>query len=209
MLGLALMMFCVIYFYIWRFCTRYTYRRMIRKGYTKRQAFWSGFAVFFAFFALAFWEYIPAQIIYTYYCQFESGGKILKPLEEWKRENPDIYEALQSKNKTYIESIKVKPYRFGLIEYNGNKYHLSISGNKFINRYRYYRNIYFRMVDEYIYIYKDVKNNEDLLIIKEYSTGWPWLSDNGDPNFRRFNLSRESCCKWSSDWNVYTSILMP
>ena len=78
---------------------------MIRKGYTKRQAFWSGFAVFFAFFALAFWEYIPAQIIYTYYCQFEFGGKILKPLEEWKRENPDIYEALQSKNKTYIKSI--------------------------------------------------------------------------------------------------------
>ena len=60
-----------------------------------------------------------------------------------------------------------------------------------------------------IYIYRDVKNNEDLIIIKEYSTGWPWLSDNGDPNFRRFNLSRESCCKWSSDWNAYRSILMP
>ena len=26
------------------------------------------------------------------------------------------------------------------------------------------------MVREYIYIYKDVKNNEDLVIIKEYST---------------------------------------
>ena len=24
-----------------------------------------------------------------------------------------------------------------------------------------------------IYIYRDVKNNEDLIIIKEYSTGWP------------------------------------
>lgn len=181
---------------------------MIRKGYTKRQAFWSGFAVFFAFFALAFWEYIPAQIIYTYYCQFESGGKILKPLEEWKRENPDIYEALQSKNKTYIKSIQYEEPARENIEYNGHKYRLYIDGNKFIHCYNYSRNIYFRMVREYIYIYKDVKNNEDLLIIKEYSTGWPWLSDD-ELDYRRFNLSRESCCKWSSDWNVYTSILMP
>ena len=156
MLGLALMAFCIIYFYIWRFCTRYMYRRMIRKGYTKRQAFWSGFAVFFAFFALAFWEYIPAQIIYTYYCQFESGGKILKPLEEWKRENPDIYEALQSKNKTYIKSIQYKESIRENIEYNGHKYKLYIYGNKFIHCYNYYRDIYFRMVSEDIYIYREM-----------------------------------------------------
>ena len=48
-------------------------------------------------YLLVFWDHIPTVVAHQYYCHKEAGFTVYKTIEEWKRENPGVAEALTYK----------------------------------------------------------------------------------------------------------------
>ena len=53
-----------------------------------------GLSAVLGMYLLVFWDYIPTMLVHKYYCATESGFWVYKTLEQWKLENPGVFETL-------------------------------------------------------------------------------------------------------------------
>lgn len=95
MLGLAVIVIALIYFIFLIWATLKTYRVLKAKGKTKVRALSGAALVFVVIVLVVFWDTIPTQRAHDYYCKNEAGFFQYKTLEQWKAENPGVWETLR------------------------------------------------------------------------------------------------------------------
>jgi hypothetical protein len=91
MLGLMVLLAIGLYFVILMVATYWGYRFF--KNRSRKSAIYSGTTVFLAIFLPVFWDWIPTVIAHDYYCK-QAGFTEFKPVEQWKKENPGVWETL-------------------------------------------------------------------------------------------------------------------
>jgi hypothetical protein len=61
--------------------------------------FWYGMGFFLVvMLGLVFWDWLPMEVMYYYECKKNAGFTQYKTLDQWKQENPGIWETLGSEN---------------------------------------------------------------------------------------------------------------
>lgn len=91
MLAIAFLFFFILYLWISYKLARWAAGWAKEKGYSGRK--W-GVGVFVLMLGLIFWDWLPMEILYKYECENHAGFFQDKPLEEWKAENPGVWETL-------------------------------------------------------------------------------------------------------------------
>ncbi len=66
-----------------------------------------GSPVFMVMLGLVFWDWLPMEISYRYKCNNYAGFTQIKTLDEWKQENPGIWETLSPKTMPEKYLVKV------------------------------------------------------------------------------------------------------
>ncbi|TBU95470.1 hypothetical protein [Phytopseudomonas dryadis] len=84
---LALLIYLLLSFFIAKWASRLA-RRFGWRG-------WSlGIPAFVVMLGLVFWDWIPMEVTYRYYCNNKAGFTQYKTIEQWREENPDAWEVL-------------------------------------------------------------------------------------------------------------------
>jgi hypothetical protein len=116
MFGLMVLLAIGLYFVILIFGTYFAYRFF--KNRSRKLAIYSGTTVFLAIFLPVFWDWIPTIIAHDYYCK-QAGFTEFKPVEQWKKENPGVWETLRKYNTDERhEARKDRDY----LDYQGQRY---------------------------------------------------------------------------------------
>jgi hypothetical protein len=116
MLGLAVLFFVGLYFLILILGTYFAYRFF--KNRSRKLAIYSGTTVFLAIFLPVFWDWIPTIIAHDYYCK-QAGFTEFKSVEQWKKENPGVWETLRTYDANeWAEARKDREY----VDYQGQRY---------------------------------------------------------------------------------------
>jgi hypothetical protein len=116
MSALAVLFFFGLYFVILILGTYFAYRFF--KNRSRKLAIYSGTTVFLAIFLPVFWGWIPRIIAHDYYCK-QAGFTEFKPVEQWKKENPGVWETLREYNSDERnEARKDREY----LDYQGQRY---------------------------------------------------------------------------------------
>lgn len=76
-------------------------------------------AVFVLMWGLVFWDWLPMEISYRHKCNTEAGFFVLKSLDEWKRENPGVWETLdpQAFPEEYLVEVKHRAKKAKRVHY--------------------------------------------------------------------------------------------
>ncbi|MBT2997455.1 MAG: hypothetical protein B6D72_12975 [gamma proteobacterium symbiont of Ctena orbiculata] len=91
MLAIAYLFFFILYLWISVKLARWAAGWGKEWGYSGRK--W-GVAVFLLMLGLIFWDWLPMEILYRYQCENHAGFFQDKTLDEWKAENPGVWETL-------------------------------------------------------------------------------------------------------------------
>ena len=74
--------------------TAYGWRWAKRRGYSTIKRALCAFGGFLIVYLPLMWDWIPTDLAHRYYCKKEAGLWIYKTLDQWKAENPGVYETL-------------------------------------------------------------------------------------------------------------------
>lgn len=99
MIGLMVLFVMLIYFIALFWVTRKFYKVAKNKGKSIKIAYLHGLLGFSLVFLPVFWDFIPNRISFYYYCKNDAPLKVYKTLEQWKLENPGVFETLQPLGK--------------------------------------------------------------------------------------------------------------
>jgi hypothetical protein len=89
MFGLAVLFFIALYLVFLVWVARGSYRYALLNGATKRQAQGWGFVGGFIVWLAVFWDWLPTEVAYRYYCSKYAGVSVFKTIDQWKRDNPN------------------------------------------------------------------------------------------------------------------------
>ena len=126
MLGLAVLFFVVMYFVILIFLTIIAYV-IVKKRINRKWAVRVALVVFLSITLPVFWDWIPTKLAHEYYCKNEAGFFQYKTLEQWKAENPGVWETLRPYSRKESQTIGNKESIF-----NGQKYSGYMENERFI-----------------------------------------------------------------------------
>jgi hypothetical protein len=91
MLAIAFLFFFILYLAVSVGLSRWVAKQVNKRGYSGRK--W-GVTVFLLMLGLIFWDWLPMEILYRYQCENNAGFFQEKTLDEWKAENPGVWETL-------------------------------------------------------------------------------------------------------------------
>ncbi|MCU7937271.1 MAG: hypothetical protein KZQ99_20820 [Candidatus Thiodiazotropha sp. (ex Dulcina madagascariensis)] len=91
MLAIAFLFFFLLYLAISVGLAWWVAKQANKRGYSGKK--W-GVAVFLLMLGLIFWDWLPMEILYRYQCENHAGFFQDKTLDEWKVENPGVWETL-------------------------------------------------------------------------------------------------------------------
>ena len=91
MLFLAVLFFLLIYLAVSIGVVRVAAKWAKKRN--RRPWLWGGLAAF-VMYNLVFWDWIPTLVAHKYYCATEAGFWVYKTPEQWKQENPGVFETL-------------------------------------------------------------------------------------------------------------------
>ena len=74
--------------------TAYGWRWAKRRGYSTIKRALCAFGGFLIVYLPLMWDWIPTDLAHRYYCKKEAGLWIYKTLDQWKAENPGVFETL-------------------------------------------------------------------------------------------------------------------
>ena len=74
--------------------TAYGWRWAKRRGYSTVKRVLCAFGGFLIVYLPLMWDWIPSELAHRYYCKKEAGLWIYKTLDQWKAENPGVWETL-------------------------------------------------------------------------------------------------------------------
>jgi hypothetical protein len=98
------------------------------RGYSGRK--W-GVTVFLLMIGLIFWDWLPMELLYRYECSVNSGLYHEKSIDDWKNENPGVWDTLGPEKLPEEYFVKVKHGR----ERSKSKYYKLPDGTELIARY--------------------------------------------------------------------------
>jgi hypothetical protein len=75
------------------------------KGLSRKK--W-GLATFVLMMGLIFWDWLPMEILYKYECSTNAGLFVEKTIDEWKRENPGVWNTLDPEDLPEKYFVKVE-----------------------------------------------------------------------------------------------------
>ena len=84
----------VIYLGLLIWASGYGWRWAKRRGYSTVKRALCGLAGFLIVYLPLMWDWIPTDLAHRYYCKKEAGLWIYKTLDQWKAENPGVFETL-------------------------------------------------------------------------------------------------------------------
>lgn len=91
MLAVAFFLVLAVYLVLSSFIAKQAARLARRFG-------WRGWSLaipaFVVMLGLVFWDWIPMEVTYRYYCNNEAGFTQYKTIEQWREENPGVWERL-------------------------------------------------------------------------------------------------------------------
>nr|WP_321467019.1 hypothetical protein [uncultured Desulfobulbus sp.] len=91
MIGLMYLMFFIAYLLVSLAVVASVVIWAKRRG--RNSIVW-GIGAVLIMYNLVFWDWIPSIIQHEYYCRTQAGFWIYKTLDQWKEENPGVYETL-------------------------------------------------------------------------------------------------------------------
>ena len=100
--------------------TAYGWRWAKRRGYSTVKRAFCALGGFLIVYLPLMWDWIPTELAHRYYCKKEAGLWIYKTLDQWKAENPGVYETLVYN--------KDRPFKWVYRDKNGSKYVKSLNG---------------------------------------------------------------------------------
>ncbi|MDO5686426.1 MAG: hypothetical protein Q4G42_03415 [Neisseria sp.] len=134
-----------------------------------------------------------AKAAFDYYCKHEAGTKIYKTLDQWKAENPSVWETLKEvswDNVNYQDlpnEYKNNPNIKKNIVINGQVYHLTSGGNQRILNYTIDNFFYEKKLQDWVMIIYDNSYNSILAESHTYMyeglIGLPRISCNHSNNY--------------------------
>ena len=74
--------------------TAYGWRWAKRRGYSTVKRAFCALGGFLIVYLPLMWDWIPTELAHRYYCKKEAGLWIYKTLDQWKAENPGVFETL-------------------------------------------------------------------------------------------------------------------
>ncbi|MCU7890867.1 MAG: hypothetical protein KZQ78_04305 [Candidatus Thiodiazotropha sp. (ex Ustalcina ferruginea)] len=95
-------------FFTWRSSpglARWAAKQASKRGYSGKK--W-GVAVFLLMLGLLFWDWLPMEVLYSYKCANHAGFFQDKTLDEWKAENPGVWDTLGADKLPEEYLVKVK-----------------------------------------------------------------------------------------------------
>ncbi|MBY0267102.1 MAG: hypothetical protein K2W84_11860 [Burkholderiales bacterium] len=149
------------------------------KNNGKSARYW-GWSAALVMYLIPFWDWIPTVAVHQYYCKTESGFWVYKTLDQWKKMNPGVAEAL-------VENLSV--IRLGDKENFTDTYFINQRINKVVKKYGKFMFNRWRHEQEIV----DTKTNEVLARHVNFSTaqilvGGGWYG-------WKFWLRNSSCSK--------------
>jgi len=67
-----------------------------------------GLPTFLFMMGLVFWDWVPTEVTYAYHCNENAGYRQYKTVEQWKMENPGVWETLDRNKLPEEYLVKVK-----------------------------------------------------------------------------------------------------
>lgn len=128
MLAIAFLFFFLLYlaFSIW--LARWAAGWAKEKGYSSKK--WER-GVFLLMLGIIFWDWLPMELLYRYECSVNAGIYHKKSIDDWKKENPGVWETLGPEIFPEEYFVKVKHGR----EKSKRKYYKLPDGTELIARY--------------------------------------------------------------------------
>lgn len=160
LMGIYLILLIVGAVYGWRWAKR--------RGYSTIKRALCAFGGFLIVYLPLMWDWIPTDLAHRYYCKKEAGLWIYKTLDQWKAENPGVYETLVYN--------KDRPFKWVYRDKNGSKSVKFLNGR--INYSSERRRVFsFLPLRKETYEVIDAKNDEVLAryVDFSYSGGKPAL----------------------------------
>ena len=153
MIGLLVLTVLGLYIYAVYIVVRKYTRKAREAG---RPGWHYGLPAFLVMYLPIFWDHIPTIVVLQYQCMNNAGLTVYKTPEQWKAENPDVYEHLTPQDD--IKTYKGDGFTF---------YKL----NERFNWETHRRSLPLGLVYEYVDRVVDSETNEVLIERRDYSTG--------------------------------------
>jgi hypothetical protein len=124
-------------------------------------------------FGVAFWDLLPMEIMYGYYCYNKAEIVTHKTADQWKSENPNVLEHLVPKNLNVFDQKSWQSFTHGGIEYHGY-----LINERFSHRYHQERHLL--GIIETSRSIVDVQTQESLVSKSNFSTDAPSFGSGGE-----------------------------
>ena len=159
-MGAVILPLMAIYLILLIVGAAYGWRWAKRRGYSTVKRALCAFGGFLIVYLPLMWDWIPTDLAHRYYCKKEAGLWIYKTLDQWKAENPGVFETLVYN--------KDRPYKVYYDDETGSKsvYFFNERINYSSERKRVFS---FLIVKKKIFEIIDSKNNEVLVRYIDFS----------------------------------------
>ncbi|MGD9950490.1 MAG: hypothetical protein AB7U29_18720 [Desulfobulbus sp.] len=91
MIGVAYLLFFGVYLLVSLAVVAWVAIRAKRRG--RSPLLW-GIGAVLVMYNLVFWDWLPSRVQHDYYCRNHAGFWVYKTLDQWKQENPGVFETL-------------------------------------------------------------------------------------------------------------------
>ena len=101
-MGAVILPLMALYLGLLIWASWYGWRWARRRNYPTGKRAFCAFGGFLIVYLPLMWDWIPTELAHRYYCKKEAGLWIYKTLDQWKAENPGVYEMLvYNKDRPY------------------------------------------------------------------------------------------------------------
>ncbi len=194
MIGILLILFFIIGFIVYIWLIWLPIRWAKKRGFSWRKQLYIGIAGFFVVSAVFFGKNLISYAAFKYYCKNEAGLTIYKTLEQWKKENPGVWETLKQidDGQEYQGKTKYPDVPYERI-FDNTKY-ISSSGNQRIILYDKTDYIFWGALEVYSFILMDNKTQEILAKYKYFHWKNTWDTTPDKDGWRGGSYLGEKIC---------------
>jgi hypothetical protein len=184
-MGLVVFAAIAVYLIVLITVTRLAYRSAAKRGLPRGKRWQTAAGGFLLVYLPVFWDHIPTIVAHKYYCEKEAGFWVYKTLEQWKRENPGVLDALVNS--------KGAPSRYERYDDGRGKidtYLLNERFNWIVSQQDISSFLPIIRTEQQV---KDVKKNELLARYVDFATGNSVKYTVGPPGPLKFWMSYQHC----------------
>ena len=98
-MGAVILPLMALYLGLLIWASGYGWRWARRRNYSTAKRAFCAFGGFLIVYLPLMWDWIPTELAHRYYCKKEAGLWIYKTLDQWKAENPGVWETLTVDDK--------------------------------------------------------------------------------------------------------------